>query len=143
VQYSTRDTRVVSALCFPDFFIKKTRKAIKKGTHLFVQPLFLLNLTGLLQPVLDIYSSNWVKDSFSFAHEIQQLNTDLSNSFLCSFDISNLFTNVPLAETIQICADTLYNGKLILPFIELLNTATFSVEFSFNNTMYKWGEYAF
>jgi len=69
-------------------------------------------LTGLLQPVLDIYSSNCVKDSF-FAHEIQQLDTEPSNSFLCSFDISSLFTNVTLAETIQVYADTLYNGKLI------------------------------
>jgi len=63
-------------------------------------------------------------------------------SFLCSFDISILFTNVPLAETIQICADTLYNGKLIPPDfpkiipIELMTTATSSVEFSFNNTMH-------
>jgi len=100
-------------------------------------------LTGLLQPVLAIYSSNCVKDSFSFAHELQELDTDPSKSFLCSFDISSLFTDLPLAETIQICADTRYNGKLIPPnfpkniFIKLMNTATSSVEFCFNNTMYK------
>jgi len=100
-------------------------------------------LTSLFQPVLDIYLSNCIKDSFSFAQEIQQLDADPSNSFLCSFDISSLFTNVPLAETIKICADTLYNGKLISPdfpksiFIELMNTATSSIEFSFSNTMYK------
>jgi len=70
-------------------------------------------LIGLLQSVLNIYSSNCVKDSFSIAHEIQQLDTDSSNSSLCSFDISSLFTNAPLAEMIQICSDTLYNGKLI------------------------------
>jgi len=63
-------------------------------------------LTGFMQPVLDIYSSNCVKDFFSFAHEIQQLGTDSLNSFLSSFDISSLFTNVPLAETIEICANT-------------------------------------
>jgi len=56
-----------------------------------------------------------IKDPFSFAHEIQQLDTDPSNSFLCSIDISRLFTNVSLAEMIQICADTLYNNKLIHP----------------------------
>jgi len=65
------------------------------------------------------------------------------NSFLCSFDISILYTNVSLAETIQICTDTLNNRKLIpldFPkniFIELMNIATSSVEFSFNNTIYK------
>jgi len=72
-------------------------------------------LTGLFQSVLDIYSSNCIKDFFSFDYEIQQLDIDPLNSFLCSFDISSLFTNVPLAETIEICADTLYNGKLIPP----------------------------
>jgi len=64
--------------------------------------------------------------------------------FLCSFDISSLFTNVPLAKTIQIYADTLYNNN-VLPkppfprdiFVELMQLATSSVEFSFNNNMYQ------
>ena len=57
--------------------------------------------------------------------------------------IRSLFTNVPLAETIQICADSLYGGELIPPdypkeiFVELMNTATKLVEFCFNNNMYK------
>ena len=64
-------------------------------------------------------------------------------TFLCSFDIrGSSFTNVPLAETIQIWADSLYGGELIPPeypkeiFVELMNTATKSVEFIYNN-MYK------
>ena len=73
---------------------------------------------------------------------MQQLEINPDNSFLCSYDISSLFTNVPLAETIQICADTLYNGQLPHlnfqeSFIELINVATKSVEFSFNNVMHK------
>ena len=32
-------------------------------------------------------------------------------TFLCSFDIRSLFTNVSLAETIQISADALYGGE--------------------------------
>ena len=57
--------------------------------------------------------------------------------------ISSLFTNIPLGETIQICADSLYDSNLTPPimdkdvFIELMNIATTSVEFSFNNKMYK------
>jgi len=39
-------------------------------------------LTGLLQPVLDIYSSNCIKDSSPLLNEIQQLDTDPLNSFL-------------------------------------------------------------
>ena len=49
--------------------------------------------------------------------------------------------NVPLVETIEFCADALYNGKLtLLPFphavfVELMQMTTSFVEFSFNNIM--------
>ena len=74
---------------------------------------------------------------------IQQLEVNSNDSILCSFDICSLFTNVPLAETIEICTKTLYDGHLPTPvipkhvFIELMKTATTSVEFSFNNIMYR------
>ena len=63
---------------------------------------------------------------------------------MCSFNISNLFTNIPLEETINICADALYcNGLDAQPFIskaifiELMKSATSGIEFSFNDIMYK------
>ena len=74
---------------------------------------------------------------------IQQLKVNSNDSILCSFGICSLFTNVPLAETIEICTETLYDGHLPTPvipkhvFIELMKTATTSVEFSFNNIMYR------
>ena len=74
---------------------------------------------------------------------IQQLEVNSNDSILCSFDVCSLFTNVPLAETIKICTETLYNNHLPTPiipnhvFIELMKTATTSVEFSFNNIMYR------
>ena len=74
---------------------------------------------------------------------IQQLKVNSNDSILCSFDICSLFTNVPLAETIEICTKTLYDGHLPTPvipkhvFIELMKTATTSVEFSFNKIMYR------
>ena len=74
---------------------------------------------------------------------IQQLKVNSNDSILCSFDICSLFTNVPLAETIEICTKTLYDGHLLTPvipkhvFIELMKTATTSVEFSFNKIMYR------
>ena len=68
---------------------------------------------------------------------------EVGDSLLHAFDISSLFTNVPLAETIQICADALYNNN-VLPqpsfprdIVELMQLATSSVEFSFNNNMYR------
>ena len=74
---------------------------------------------------------------------IQQLKVNSNDSILCSFDICSLFTNVTLAETIEICTKTLYNGHLPTPaiskliFIELMKTAIISVEFGFNNILYR------
>ena len=61
---------------------------------------------------------------------------------MCSFDKSNLFTNVPLQETINICTASLFQSNLEPPgiseavFVELTNAATRAVEFSFNDNMY-------
>ena len=95
-------------------------------------------LAALLQPVLELYSTNCIIDFFSFAEMIQQLKVNSNDSILCSFDICSLFTNVPLAGTIEICTKTLYDGHLpisVIPkhvFIKLMKTATTSIEFSFN-----------
>ena len=100
-------------------------------------------LSSLLEPVLTLYSSNCIRDSFTFADIIKTSNLDPSSVFLCSFDISSLFTNVPLAETIQICADALYSLEhppAPFPrqiFVELMEMATSSVEFSFNDIMHR------
>ena len=100
-------------------------------------------LSEVLDPVLQKYSKHCIKDSFTFAEFMQNLNIKDETSFMCSFDISSLFTNVPLNETIKICADALYRSELNSPpfpeevFIELMETATRSVEFSFNNEMYQ------
>ena len=95
-------------------------------------------LATLSQPISELYSTN----SFSFAKMIQ-LEVNSNDSILCSFDICSLFTNVPLAKTIEICTETLYNSQLPTPviskhvFIELMKTATALLEFSFNNIMYR------
>ena len=62
---------------------------------------------------------------------------------MCSFDISNLYTCIPILETIDICTDMLYRNYLTSPdipevvFVELMKFATTSVEFSFDNIMYR------
>ena len=63
-------------------------------------------LVPFLQPLtINDYT---VKDSFSFVDEITSLTTN-SHITMASFDIKSLFTNVPLGETIDIVADTLYD----------------------------------
>ena len=100
-------------------------------------------LTSLLQTVLQNLSSNCVSDSFTFVKEVRKFTFSFSSVFRCSFDISSLFTNVPLAKTIEICADALYNYDSMAPsfprniFVKLMQLATSSVEFSFNNIMHR------
>ena len=66
------------------------------------------NLASYLVRILQPISTNQftIKDSFSFADWAKTFNHN--NEIMCSFDVSSLFTNVPLDETIQICLDKLY-----------------------------------
>ena len=99
--------------------------------------------SSLFEPVLTLYSSNCIRGSFTFADIIKTSNLDLSSIFLCSFNISSLFTNVPLAETIQICADALYSSEhppAPFPrqiFVELMEMATSSVEVILNDVTHR------
>ena len=89
------------------------------------------------------YFCNCIRDSFTFANAITTSKLNPSSVFLCFFDISSLFTEVPLAESIQICAVDLYNLEHPpAPFpretlIELMEMVTSSVEFTFNNIMHR------
>ena len=64
------------------------------------------------------------------------------NVFMCSSDVSSLFTNVSLDETIKICSEALYDESDFQPiipkymFVELIKSAVSLIEFSFNNAMY-------
>ena len=99
-------------------------------------------LGEVLQPVLDSLSRFLVKDSFTFAESIGAKTPTSEDNIMSSFDIKSLFTNVPLTETIEICAHLLHHTDLEQPmisehvFVELMNTATREVEFIFNNMMY-------
>ena len=71
------------------------------------------------------------------------MTLDQISLFCAPLTFASLFTNIPQDETVRICADTLFSGKLIPPdfpkavFIELMQMATSGVEFSFNNAMYR------
>ena len=57
-------------------------------------------LAGLLQPVLERFSSHCISDSFTFAKIMQNLDSG-PNVFMCPFEEYGLFTNVPLDQTIK------------------------------------------
>ena len=61
-------------------------------------------LVNILQPISTNQST--IKDSLSFADWAKMYKHN--NEVMCSFDVSSLFTNIPLDETIQICLDKLY-----------------------------------
>ena len=69
-------------------------------------------LTSVIDPVFSLYSTHCISDSFTFADKVKSFNFPLS-VLLCSYDVCSLFTNVPLAETIEICTDALYDGSLL------------------------------
>ena len=65
------------------------------GTFNYDLTRFLCDLFSHVVP--DDYSC---KDTFSFVSEIK--NANLSGKFLVSYDVTSLFTNIPLQETIDI-----------------------------------------
>ena len=52
------------------------------------------------------------KDTFSFVFQIK--NANLSKTFLVSYDVTSLFTNIPLQETIDIATNLIFNHNLNL-----------------------------
>ena len=103
-------------------------------------------LKEVLQPVLDKYSQHTIKDSFDFCTNLDNFvaKQDPSKTYMCSFDVQSLFTNIPLEQTLQLCLDTLYrDDDVAQPGVpedvlrKMLRKATMDVEFSFDDCMYK------
>ena len=86
-------------------------------------------LAKFLVPILQSFTSNeyTVKDSLAFAEEIAEQDSEFS---MGSLDVDSLFTNIPLEETIDICANTLFENTEIveglskIEFKEHLSLAT-------------------
>ena len=99
-------------------------------------------LAGLIQPVLERFSSHCISDSFTFAKTMQNLEID-HNVYMCSFDVSSLFTNVPLDETIKICSDAFYDDPDLQPvipkdvFVEFYAGATLPISLIFTSETFK------
>ena len=95
-------------------------------------------LVSLLRPFsINQYSIN---DSFSFLQELHSLDLNTDNVFMASFDITSLFTNIPL--TIDIIIQRLFNtsthfqGFSIPDFRKLLNLAVKNCHFLFDGSVY-------
>ena len=94
-------------------------------------------LGSLLSP--HIPSNYATKDSFTFIEELKQINT--YGKFLISFDVTSLFTNIPLEETVNITVDVIFENYTNVQFTrkelqKLFIIATSEAHFIFNNEIY-------
>ena len=94
-------------------------------------------LNSLLCPCIPSEFS--CSDSFTFVREIQ--NLEFQKSFLVSFDVESLFTNVPVKETTEIAMDLIYqhhkNLKISRPQLrKLFQFATSQTHFIFDGQYY-------
>ena len=103
------------------------------NTHTYNLSKFLV---PLLRPLsLSPYS---ITDSFSFIRELLSLNLDTDNLTMASYDITSLFTNVPLDETIEIILNKLYSTNQVFQGFtspelkKLLNLSVKDCHFLFN-----------
>ena len=94
-------------------------------------------LCDLLSPLVpNDYSC---KDTFSFVSQIK--NANLSKKFLVSYDVTSLFTNIPLQETIDIAINLIFNHNPNLNITKkelkkLFLFATSQTHFIFNSKFY-------
>ena len=101
------------------------------------------NLAKFLVPFLNSITDSTfsLKNSYELVNELG--NFDLPNQyFLCSFDVTSLFTNIPLNETIDIAVNEMYkdgNSFRNMPqrkFKSLLEATCMDTYFLFNDELY-------
>ena len=106
------------------------------GTHSYKLAKFLVPL--LSQITQNVYS---LKDTFQFVHQITNI-VNAQDYIMASFDVTSLFTNIPLDETIDIAIDSLFNdNEFFMSFNKqqlkkLLQLATKDNIFLFNGQLY-------
>ena len=94
-------------------------------------------LCDLLSPLVpNDYSC---KDTFSFVFQIKKANR--SKEFLVSYNVTSLFTNIPLQETIAIAKNLIFNHNPNLNITrkelkKLILVATSQTHFIFNSKFY-------
>ena len=94
-------------------------------------------LCDLLSPLVSNDYS--YKDTFSFVSQIK--NANLSKKFLVFYDVTSLFTNIPLQETIDIAINLIFNHNPNLNITKkklkkLFLFATSQTHFIFNSKFY-------
>ena len=117
-----------------DAFPKRRPIVSSIGTFNYNLARFFCDLLSPLVP--NDYSS---RDTFSFVSQIK--NANLPKKFLVSYDVTSLFTDIPLQETIDITINLIFNHNLYLNITrkelkKLFLFATSKTHFIFNRKFY-------
>ena len=98
-------------------------------------------LAKFLGKLLDdvIPNGHSTKDTFSLVEELKTVS--VTNKYMVSDDVTSLFTNIPLKETINLTIDLLFEAKLDLnirrkDLQKLFQFATSQTSFLFSGNMY-------
>jgi hypothetical protein len=103
------------------------------------------NLAKFLVPILSPHTQNQytTENSHMFSNEISTIK-NANTLFMASFDVENLFTNIPVRETIDICLGLLFTnpGATIIGlsktlFKNLLELSVLNSFFMFNGKFYQ------
>ena len=113
-----------------DSFSKLCPIVLSIGTFNYNLARFLCDLLSPLVP--NDYSC---KDTFSFVSQIK--NTNLSKKFLFSYDVTSLFTNIPLQETIDTAINLIFNHNPNLNITKKEIKKTFSFHYITDSTSFK------
>ena len=97
-------------------------------------------LANILEPVRRHVAKYSLRDTFEFVDSIEGMN--LVDQSMFSLDVTSLFTNVPLYETIDYLCDSIHDTQINigLPVDELrrlLLMCTENVQFKFNGQIYR------
>ncbi|MGL4481483.1 MAG: reverse transcriptase domain-containing protein, partial [Lactococcus garvieae] len=97
-------------------------------------------LAEILEPIRHDLCQHSLRDSFEFVDLVKGIN--MNSKYMCSFDVSSLFTNVPLMETIDYICNYIDSSNVNIPLPtnalkELLIRCTWNVQFKFDGIIYR------
>ena len=98
--------------------------------------IFLLILSRWERNLIDLNSNTFIKNSVDLVSKLEDSHIP-QNSTLTSFDITNMYTNIPISETIDIIKENLTktntSTEQINEIIEVLKVITKQNYFTFEN----------
>ena len=97
-------------------------------------------LAKILKPLHARLACQSSRDTFQFIDQLKDLNTQ--DKFMLSLDISLLFTNAPLLETVDYVCDQLVQQQIdiglpITTAKQLLLKCTINIQFMFNGQLFR------